>query len=86
MRAFASFAGGLSDGVVTLSGTVTTAAAAPLARTVRLHDRNGVPLQSTVSSAATGGWSMAVNGSVADRYEVVVVGGPGERSVIFNDL
>ena len=33
MRAFASFAGGLSDGVVTLSGTVTTAAAAPLART-----------------------------------------------------
>ena len=75
------------DGLVTLSGSVVTAEAAPLARKVRLYDRNGVLLQSTISSAASGEWSMQINGSTADRYEVVVVGDEaGERSVIFNDL
>lgn len=80
---------GLSLSTVTLSGTVTSDASAPLARTVRLHDRHGNLLQTTASNPTTGAWAMTVNGSALDRFEVVVMGdlaAGNEQSVIYNNL
>lgn len=74
---------------VSLSGVVTSDAAAPLARTVRLHDRHGNVLQTTASNPATGAWSMTTNGSALDRFEIVVMGdldAGNEQHQIFNNL
>lgn len=79
----------MGEGAVTVSGTVTSDASAPLARTVRLHDRHGNLLQTTTSNPITGAWSMIVNGSALDRFEVVVMGdldAGDEQSVIYNNL
>ena len=75
--------------LATLSGTVTSAESAPLARTVRVHDRNGALLATTTSNATTGAWSVSVNGSAMDRFEVVVMGdldAGNEQSLIYNNL
>ena len=79
----------MGESVVTISGTVTSESMAPLARTVRLHDRHGNLLQTTTSNPITGAWSMIVNGSALDRFEVVVMGdldAGDEQSVIYNNL
>ena len=79
----------LSESLITVSGTVTSEASAPLARKVRLHDRHGNLIQTTVSNPTTGGWIMTRNGSPLDRYEVVVMGdldAGDEQSVIHNNL
>lgn len=79
----------MGESVVTISGTVTSESMAPLARTVRLHDRHGNIIQTTVSSPTTGAWAMTVNGSALDRFEIVVMGdldAGNEQSVIFNNL
>lgn len=86
MRGFNGNLVGADVSTVTLAGTVRDSADAPLARTVRLHDRNGVLLQTAVSAPATGAWAMSQNGSALDRFEVVVMGAAGEQSIIINDL
>ena len=80
---------GLGDSLITLEGAVTNEELAPLARTVRLHDRHGNLLQTAASSPVTGAWAMTVNGSAMDLFEVVVMGdldAGNEQSVIFNNL
>lgn len=80
---------GVDLALVVLAGTVTSDASAPLARTVRLHDRNGNMLQTTTSNPTTGAWGLTVNGSALDRFEIVVMGdldAGNEQSVIFNNL
>lgn len=80
---------GVDLGVVTLSGTVTSDDSAPLARTVRLHDRNGALLATTTSNPTTGAWAITANGSALDRFEVIVMGdldAGNEQSVIYNNL
>ena len=89
MRPFDDPIFGADLAMVALSGTVTSAESAPLARTVRLHDRNGKLLQTTTSHPTTGAWAMTVNGSALDRFEIVVMGdleAGNEQSVIFNNL
>lgn len=78
-----------AEAAVSFAGTVTSASSAPLARLVRLHDRHGNLLKTTASSPVTGAWSMTTNGSVKDRYEIVVMGdldAGDEQSVIRNNL
>ena len=89
MRTYSGIYGSAAESMVTLAGTVTSADSAPLARTVRLHDRNGALLATTTSNATTGAWSVSVNGSALDRFEVVVMGdldAGNEQSVIYNNL
>lgn len=89
MRPFDDPIFGADLAMATLSGTVISDASAPLARTVRVHDRNGNLLQTTASNPTTGAWAMTVNGSALDRFEVVVMGdldAGNEQSVIYNNL
>lgn len=87
MRVASNQTSGMVESWATIAGTVTSDASAPLARTVRLHDRHGNLLQTTASNPTTGAWAMTVNGSALDRFEVVVMGAPDagdEQSVIYN--
>lgn len=89
MRPLVATLVGLSESIVALAGAVTTADLAPLSRTVRLHNRHGELMQTTVSNPTTGAWSMTTNGSALDRYEVVIMGdldAGSEQSVIYNNL
>ena len=89
MRTYTAPIAGMAVSLVQLAGTVTRETSEPLARTVRLHDRQGNLLQTTTSDPTTGAWSMVQNGSALDRFELVVMGDldtGNEQSVIYNNL